>query len=146
METFEFDEDGNLIEDANKKLTKPHDLPPPVYCPRFPALKRPVWWVSLVNKNNTNFVTVPVKVTDLVDKKTVTLQLPSPPRAMPVSLLVVVRSDSIIGADVTKEVSFTVHPASEAASPSGSEEWDISGDEGNDGPSFGAGGHHCANC
>lgn len=127
VQTFEFDEDGNLIDDPGKKIVGQETSPRPVYCPHFATVKRPYWWIGLVNRNNTNLITSPVRVTDLVDRKTVTLQLPAPPKPMNVTIKLVVKSDSIIGADVEKEVSFTVHPHSSENSPT--ERWDISGDE-----------------
>ena len=81
----------------------------------------------LVNKNNTNFVATPIKIHDLVDSKTVTLQFPAPPRPMPVSLLLVVKSDSVVGVDLVQEVKFTVVAPSRDAAPV--ERWEISGDE-----------------
>lgn len=127
VQTFEFDEDGNLIDDPGKKIVGTETSPRPVYCPHFATVKRPYWWVGLVNRNNTNLITPPVKVTDLVDRKTVTLQLPAPPKPMNVTIKLAIRSDAIVGADIEKEVSFTVHPHSNENSPS--ERWDISGDE-----------------
>lgn len=146
VETFEFDEDGNLIEDPSKRITTINSLPTPVYCPRFPNVKRPIWWVALVNKSNTDFVAPPVKVTDLVDKKTITLQIQAPPKPMNVAMQLVIKCDSVLGSDVAKDIHFTVYPASEVpASPI--EKWDISGDEGDGEFSFGSGGgHHCASC
>lgn len=127
VQTFEFDEDGNLIDDPSKKVVGQETNPRPIYCPHFATVKRPYWWVGLMNRNNTNLITTPVKVTDLVDRKTVTLQLPAPPKPMNVTIKLVVRSDAVIGADIEKEVSFTVHPHSSETSPS--ERWDISGDD-----------------
>jgi preprotein translocase subunit Sec63 len=126
VQTFEFDEDGNLLDDPGRKVTDSLTTARPVYSPRFPNTKRPFWWVSLVNKNNTNFVCLPVKVLDLVDRKTVTLQFPAPPKPMSVSLMLVIKSDSVMGVDITKEVKFIVMPPS-GNSPN--ENWDISGDE-----------------
>lgn len=128
VQTFEFDEDGNLLDDPGKKLSSfsAADIKP-IYCPRFPTVKRPSWWVMLVNKNNTNFVATPIKIHDLVDSKTVTLQFPAPPRPMPVSLLLVVKSDSVVGVDLVQEVKFTVVAPSPDAAPV--ERWEISGEE-----------------
>lgn len=126
VQTFEFDEDGNLVDDPGRKVETGVSLSRPIYCPRFSALKRPCWWVSLVNKSNTNFVAAPVKVADLVDSKTVVLQFPAPPKPMNVSLLLVVRGDSVVGTDLTKEVKFTVVPQRD---PTPNDQWDISGDE-----------------
>lgn len=126
VQTFEFDEDGNLIDDPTKKSSTDGSLLKPIYCPRFPHVKRPYWWVSLVNRNNTNIVAAPVKVTDLVDTKTVILQLPAPPKPMPVSLLLVIKSDSIVGVDIVREVKFNVVPATENSPV---EHWEISGDD-----------------
>lgn len=127
VQTFEFDEDGNLIDDPGKKVVGQEINPRPTYCPHFATVKRPYWWVGLMNRNNTNLITTPVKVTDLVDRKTVILQLPAPPKPMNVTIKLFVKSDAIVGADIEKEVSFTVHHHSSENSPS--EHWDISGDD-----------------
>lgn len=126
VQTFEFDEDGNLLDDPGKKLVGSNAAPRPIYSPRFPSVKRPSWWVVLINRNNTNLISTPIKVSDLVDRKTVTLQLPAPSKPMSVTVKLLVISDSFVGADIEKEVAFTVHPPSEN---SPTEHWDISGDE-----------------
>jgi hypothetical protein len=107
--------------------------------PAFANVERPNWWVTLVNKNHTNLVATPVKICDLVDSKTVTLQFPARPKPLNVSLLVV-RADAVVGVGVTKEVRFAVvgvgvtkevrfavvAPAQQQAPE---ERWEISGDE-----------------
>ncbi len=129
--TFEFDEDGNLLDDAPAAGGRQPAAggaaqgARPVYCPRFGATKRPTWWVALVNKNNTNFVAGPIRVTDLVDTKKVVLQFAAPPRPITVPINLVVRGDCALGGGLTREVKFTVVPATAAVE----EEWDISGDE-----------------
>lgn len=135
VQTFEFDEDGNLIDDPTKKRFGVDTTPRPIYSPYFPAIKRPYWWVGLSNRNNTNLITQPIKVTDLIDRKTVTLQLPAPPRPMNVTIRLFIKSDSLLGADIEKEVSFTVHPPSESFPVS--ENWEISGDEDDQAVPFG---------
>lgn len=129
VQTFEFDEDGNLIEDPAKKGSLDATQLKPIYCPRFPHVKRPYWWVSLVNRNHTNIVAAPIKVTDLVESKTVMLQLPAPPKPMPVSLLLVIKSDAVVGVDIVREVKFTVVAAPENSPV---ERWDISGEDDDD--------------
>ena len=127
VETFEFDEDGNLMDEPARKLGSSLSAARPVYCPHFANVKRPNWWVSLVNKNHTNLVATPVKILDLVDSKTVTLQFPAPPKPLNVSLLLVVRADAVVGVDVTKEVKFAVVAPVQQQAPE--ERWEISGDE-----------------
>lgn len=126
VQTFEFDEDGNLLDEPGRKVGKTLTAARPIYCPYFPNVKRPNWWVTLVNKNHTNFVATPVKIFDLADSKTVTLQFPAPPKPMSVSMLLVVKSDAVVGTDIVKEVKFNVVPQQDH---SPSERWDISGDE-----------------
>jgi len=126
VQTFEFDEDGNLLDDPGKKIVGSNVIPRPIYSPRFPSIKRPNWWVTLINRNNTNLISTPIKVSDLVDRKTVILQLPAPPKPMSVTVKLLIVSDSLVGGDIEKEVTFTVYPPSEN---SPTEHWDISGDE-----------------
>lgn len=138
MTTFEFDEDGNLLDDApaaSGKLAAAGGVAQrarPVYCPHFGGIKRPTWWVALVNKNNTNFVAGPIRVTDLVDTKKVVLQFAAPPRPITVPINLIVRGDYALGSGLTREVKFTVVPATAAVE----EEWEISGDEREDTVSF----------
>jgi translocation protein SEC63 len=129
VQTFEFDEDGNLIDDpaTSKGIAKQNSVPRPVYAPHFPNVKRPCWWVALINKNHTNLISQPIKVHDLADRKTVVIQLPAPPKAMNVLIKLVIKSDSTVGADIEKDVSFVVHPPAMEKSPV--ESWDISGEE-----------------
>lgn len=132
VKNFGFDEDGNLLDEdeANIDISKELSLPNPVYCPHFPSTKSPVWWLIILNKSRTNLIVPPVRIHDLVDTKTITVQLPSPQKAMLVNLCVMVRSDCLLGTDVIKELKYNVIEFKEDASSS--QKWDISGDEDDD--------------
>lgn len=130
VQTFEFDEDGNLIEDPiSKSKLNGGQACKPIHCPSYPKAKRPIWWVFLTNRHNTNIVAGPIKVTDLIDTKTVTLQFPSPPRPMPVALSLHIKSDCLLGVDIEREIRMTVVAASQLSPDLEDKEWDISGDE-----------------
>jgi translocation protein SEC63 len=131
VENFEFDEDGNLIDSAPIRSISPNDPRSsstlPIHCPRFPNEKRPFWWVVLTNMSNTAIVTPPIKVFDLIDTKTVTLQFTAPNRPGQIAVNVHVKSDSLVGADVYKACTVNIMPA--RAAPSKEEQWDISGED-----------------
>ncbi len=139
VENFEFDEDGNLIDSAPIRSigkNEAEDLNTPVFCPHFPNDKRPYWWVVITNTPNTAIVTTPVKVTDLVDTKMVTIQFPAPNRPGQIALNVHIKSDCLVGVDFFKSFTFNVLPMKEQPK----ERWDISGDESDsDGSAFGGG-------
>ena len=132
-EGMEFDEDGNLVEIGKKskilvdKRANPND---PVHAPYYPVEKRPFWWVILCNRVGTSFVTIPLKVSDLAmhSVKTVTLQFEAPPKAGMVPLKIVVRGDSLLGADVETDCELKVVPDARKEKLT----WDISGEEDND--------------
>ena len=131
-ETFEFDEDGNLIshEDvASKKrlraldpLSNPN---PPVHAAYFPLDKRPSWWVCLCSVDFHAAICPPFRLHDLVDNKTVTLQFAAPKQPGHVRLAVLVKSDSLIGADVERKCSFQMVQEKE---PHKEESWELTDD------------------
>ena len=131
VETFEFDEDGNLMDGSNKAITKAFDDQTgiPIHCPLYPKDKHPHWWVLVTNRQNTGMIAAPVKVHDLVGSKTVTVQFAAPSRPGNVLLNIHVKSDSLIGVDAIKEASFKVVPQSSNPVET---KWDISGDESDD--------------
>ena len=131
-ETFEFDEDGNFIkheDPASKKrlraldpLSNPN---PPVHAPYFPLDKRPSWWVCLCSVDLNDAICPPLRLHDLVDNKTVTLQFAAPRQHGNVRLAILVKSDSLIGADVEHKCSFQVVQEKE---PHKEESWDLTDD------------------
>lgn len=131
VKNFGFDEDGNLLDEAeaNINISKVVSLTNPIYCPRFPSTKTPVWWLVILNKSRTNLIIPPVRIHDLSDHKTIIVQLPSPQKAMLVNLCVMVRSDCLLGTDVIKELKYNVVEVNEDLSSSVGGVWDISGDE-----------------
>lgn len=130
LDAFSFDEDGNLLDG---KRTKDIKFARPIFCPRFPDEKRPVWWVSLVNKANNGFVTPPVRVHDLSDEKdavkTVTFQFASPKSPMSVTVNLIITCDSLIGALSSTEAKFVVTPLAPSDDASSAEEWGLTDDE-----------------
>ena len=131
-ETFEFDEDGNLIEHgdpASKKrlraldpLSNPN---PPVHAAHFPLDKRPSWWVCICSADLSTPICAPLRLHDLVDNKTVALQLSAPSQHGNMRVAVLIKSDSLIGADVERKCSFQIVQERE---PHKDESWDITDD------------------
>lgn len=141
VEQFDFDEDGNMVESTKqhgpasvKSATSIADQP--IHAPFFAHEKKPLWWVILLSSDMSTFLTTPVKIADLVDEKTVTLQFPVPPRVGPVSLRLLVRSDCLYGADIMMEAKFTVVKESAATKVTDSD-WDISDTDSVDESPFG---------
>lgn len=143
VETFEFDEDGNLMESSAGKVATSAASPSnqsaikgssgsgnpyPLHCPLYPLAKEAVaWWIIITNRAATGMICPPVLITDLVHSsrdtsegcptKTVTLQFPSPPRPGQVQLSIHVIPDSLVGSDLVFETGFkVVSPAAPATS------------------------------
>ena len=111
--SFEFDEDGNLLEGGRVKFTSQDEVNErlaPVHAPHFPVEKRPGWWVVLMTRNLSHMIAPPVRVNDLIDKKTVSFQFAAPPRAGKYPFTLLVRSDCLLGVDIQREVELTVVP------------------------------------
>ncbi len=131
----ELDEDGSLADSGSARTTKlaiNAVLPPPIYCPRFPGVHRPAWWVAIVNRSDNGFVVDPVRVPDLVARKTLTMQLPAPSRPMAgVTLRLLVRADWGVGAGFSRDVRFSVvEAAPEDPAAASKDPWGIAGDDG----------------
>ena len=111
---MEFDEDGNLVDLKKTRILADKRVNPsaPVHAPYFPLEKRPFWWVVLANRAVTSLVTLPVKVSDLVPgvPKTVTMQFEAPPKTGTIPLKLIVRSDSLLGADVDVDCELKIVP------------------------------------
>lgn len=87
---------------------------------------------------NTAIVTSPVKVTDLIDSKVVTLQFTAPSRPGQIAVNVHVKSDCLIGVDFFKTFTINIQPMRQVPQ----ENWGISGDEDSEGE-MGFGGSSC---
>lgn len=130
-DSFEFDEDGNMIE--NDPVTKSRlraldpliNPNPPVHAPFFPADKLPSWWLTICTPNHNAFVTPPMRIHDLLTKKTCTFQFAAPNNAGIVPLGMQLRSDSIIGADFDIQCAFKVTSLKE---PIKEEQWELTDD------------------
>ena len=113
LEQFEWDEDGQMVE--KKAASSPDDLltnpNPPVHAPYFPVDKRPSWWVCLCSVSGRDAICPPKRIHDLTDTKTVTLQFPAPRDTGLMQLAVLVKSDSILGADLDMRCNFRVTDA-----------------------------------
>ena len=131
VEQFEFDEDGNMIESAKAVGTVKEDpriRNQPIHAPFFPADRKTNWWIFLLGQDMQTFVCAPVKISDLVGEKTVTMQFPTPPRPGQVSLRLLIRSDCLYGADILMDAKFTVVKESQSSRVVESD-WDISDTE-----------------
>lgn len=84
---------------------------------------------------NTAIITTPVKVTDLVDAKTVSLQFTAPSRPGQIAVNVHVKSDCLVGVDTFKTFPINILPMKEQPK----EDWGISGDSDASGSDFGGG-------
>lgn len=75
-----------------------------VHCPYFPEEKQEFWWIYLADRKRQALISIPVLLTNLVDKESVELKLRAPdsPGIYPYS--VIVRSDSYVDFDVTKHI------------------------------------------
>jgi hypothetical protein len=85
---------------------------------------------------NTAIVTSPIKVTDLIDSKVVTLQFTAPSRPGQIAINVHIKSDCLIGVDSFKTFTINILPMKDIPK----DNWGISGeDSDSDASSFGAG-------
>ncbi|KAF9438192.1 secretory subunit [Entomortierella beljakovae] len=105
----EEDEDGNIKTKKQAKVTAPA-----THAPYFPGEKKPYWWVVLGDHKNNRIVVAPTKVTDITSTpKTIRIQFQAPPRPGQYYFNLFVKSDSILGSDVTKDMTLNVLDASE---------------------------------
>lgn len=115
---FEFDEDGNITEGGKVRFATQDEVLnrlAPVHAPYFPVDKRPGWWVILMTRNMSHMVAPPVRVNDLIDRKTVSLQFAAPPRPGKYPFTLIVRSDCLLGIDIQREVDLNVVPLPQSA-------------------------------
>ncbi|KAI9221154.1 hypothetical protein BC828DRAFT_405175, partial [Blastocladiella britannica] len=79
------------------------------HAPRFPADKRPGWWVFIGNLG-ANRVITPLRVSDLEDRKTLKLQFQAPGQPGTYPFSVFIKSDHWVGADMRLDVQMKVDP------------------------------------
>lgn len=132
---FEFDEDGNVVDrlekeedrlarasDADRRLARQ-----PIHAPFYPMDKRPFYWVMLMSADLSSFLAQPIRITDLVGERTVTMQFQAPNRVGSVSARLLVRSDCLFGGDIMQECKFVV--CKEPPKSPNDSDWDISDSE-----------------
>ncbi|KAK3828562.1 MAG: Sec63 Brl domain-containing protein, partial [Benniella sp.] len=112
---FEGEVDSEEDEDGNIKPKKESTtLVPPAHAPYFPGDKKPYWWIVLGDHKNNRIVVAPAKVTDISStSRTIRIQFQAPPRPGEYSFNLFVKSDSIVGADVVKQMTLKVLDVSE---------------------------------
>jgi translocation protein SEC63 len=97
-----------------------------VHCPYFPDDKQEFWWIYLADRKRHALITVPVLMTNLVSQDEVELKFTAPPKPGVYSYSVIVRSDSYVEFDVTKNIKLDVKEAKEIVNHP---QWDISEEE-----------------
>jgi translocation protein SEC63 len=113
---FEFDEDGNITEGGKVRFATQDEVLTrlaPVHSPYFPVDKRPGWWVVLMTRNMSHMVATPVRVNDLIDRKSVSFQFAAPPRPGKYPFTLLVRSDCMVGVDIQRDVDLSVVPSAQ---------------------------------
>ena len=75
-----------------------------VHCPFFPDDKQEFWWIYLADKKRQALTSIPVLLTNLVDKETIELKLTAPSKPGVYQYSVVIRSDSYIDFDVVQSI------------------------------------------
>ncbi|CAM0136749.1 unnamed protein product [Umbelopsis sp. WA50703] len=83
------------------------------HAPYFPGDKKPFWWIFLGDFKVQRIMVPPVKVTDIVSKKTFKLQFPGPPKAGTYTFSYCVYSDSFLGTDIRQDIKLIVHEPSD---------------------------------
>ncbi|KAF9159165.1 secretory subunit [Actinomortierella ambigua] len=105
----EEDEVGNI-----KSRAKPKSKAPVVHSPNFPGDKSPYWWVVLGDPKNNRIVVQPTKIADVTtESRKVRVQFQAPPRPGSYTFNMYIKSDSLLGSDIVRELTLTVHDASD---------------------------------
>ncbi|KAJ3356348.1 secretory subunit [Allomyces javanicus] len=99
---------------ARGKAVKLAELPKLAHSPRFPANKRPTWWVFLGNVGSNRIINA-VKVPDLRDKKTIKIQFQAPNQAGVFPFSVFIKSDHWVGSDMRLDIQMKVEELSNEA-------------------------------
>ncbi|KAG0228389.1 secretory subunit [Actinomortierella wolfii] len=105
----EEDEDGNV-----QPRPAPQSKAPAVHSPKFPGDKKPYWWVVLGDPKNNRIVVQPTKIADITsESRKVRIQFQAPPRPGSYSFNMYIKSDSVLGSDIVRELTLHVHDASD---------------------------------
>jgi len=105
-EDVEIDEQTGDV--TPKKKRKSEERPAPITAPYCPIDKRPYFWVILGESKSNRFMLPPIKVADLIDERTLTIQFQAPPNPGTYSFSMWVVSDSIIGIDQSRDVKMVI--------------------------------------
>jgi len=97
-----------------------------VHCPYYPEDKQEYWWIYLADRKKHALTSVPVLMTNLVDKEEVELKFTAPPKPGVYTYSVIVRSDSYVDFDVSKSIKLDVKEAKQIVNHP---QWDISEEE-----------------
>ncbi|XP_043204144.1 translocation protein SEC63 homolog [Amphibalanus amphitrite] len=115
------------INKRGKALETKSRVSHPVHAPHFPDEKQEYWWVYVCDRKNKGLVTAPFQVTDLVTEAEVELKFTAPKKPGLYTFTVVLRSDSYLGFDQTRDIKLDVKQAYEI--PVEHPQWDISDEE-----------------
>lgn len=102
------EEDWERFQKKSAKKSKGIDAKPrvshPVHCPFFSDDKHEYWWIYLADKKRQALTSIPVLMTNLVEKEQVELKLTAPTKPGVYTYHVVVRSDSYVDFDVVRMI------------------------------------------
>jgi translocation protein SEC63 len=102
------EEDWQKFQRKSAKKSKELEAKPrmshPVHCPFFSDDKQEYWWIYLADKKRQALTSIPVLMTNLVDKEQVELKLTAPTKPGLYQYHVIVRSDSYVDFDVVKMI------------------------------------------
>jgi len=122
------DDDWDEIEPDVKKnsLEATSLISHSVHCPNFPSDKQEYWWLYLCDKKKSDLITVPVRVTNLVDTQEIDVKFPAPRKPGVYQYTMCLKSDSYLDMDLTQNLKFDVKEAKVIESHP---QWEISDDE-----------------
>lgn len=103
----DWDNFNSTSSTRSKVLEKKGKISHTVHCPYFPEDKQEFWWIYLADRKRKALISIPVLLTNLVDKESVELKLRAPDIPGIYSYSVIVRSDSYVDFDVTKHIKVT---------------------------------------
>ncbi|CAK9296706.1 unnamed protein product [Gordionus sp. m RMFG-2023] len=101
-----------------------------VHCPYFPEKKFERWWLYMADRKHSTLITAPLYITSLNNSEEFQLKFPAPPKPGIYAFTVVLRSDSYLDCDFTKNVKLDVKE--EKKMEENHPQWDISDSEPND--------------
>lgn len=71
-----------------------------VHCPHFPNDKQEYWWLYVADRKKHDLITVPVRITNLVDKLDIDVQFAAPQKPGSYIYTMCLKSDSYVDMDL----------------------------------------------